>query len=220
MFNATKGLRQGDPLSHFLFIIAAEGLGRYIKKYLRERKIKGLRIWGNNLPITHQQFVDDIMLFCAVSLREVKRIKKILDLFMEASCTQINKDKSCTFFFNTPGNVKSLLTRILGFRSGYLPTKYLGTQLALNPLKMANWHHTIEKIRNRLANWSFQTLNIARKSSAFEIGLTSNSHIPLVGNGGSKRGMHKNGRDIQKIHLGVNKTEEMGPDIMERPDKK
>jgi len=88
-------------------------------------------------------------------------MKEILDLFMEALGTQINKDKSCIFFFNTSGNVKSFLTRILVFRSGDLPTKYLGTQLALNPLRMENWHHIIEKLWNRLANWSFRTLNIA-----------------------------------------------------------
>jgi len=52
-FNATRGLKQGDPLSPFLFIMVANGLGRYIKKEMRERKIKGLRLWGNNMPITH-----------------------------------------------------------------------------------------------------------------------------------------------------------------------
>ena len=50
-FNSSRGLREGDPLSPFLFIIAVEGLGRYIKKELQERKIKGLRICGNDLPI-------------------------------------------------------------------------------------------------------------------------------------------------------------------------
>jgi len=53
-FNASRGIRQGDPLSPFLFIMAAEGLGRYIKKDLEANKIKGLRLWGNKLPITHQ----------------------------------------------------------------------------------------------------------------------------------------------------------------------
>lgn len=62
-FKSSRGIRQGDPLSPFLFILAAEGLGRYLKKERAANKIKGLRLWGNELPITHQQFVDDIMLF-------------------------------------------------------------------------------------------------------------------------------------------------------------
>ena len=53
-FNASRGLRQGDPLSPFLLIIAAEGLGRYFKKEVRERKIQGLRLWGNHTTVTHQ----------------------------------------------------------------------------------------------------------------------------------------------------------------------
>jgi len=53
-FNATRGIRQGDPISPFLFIMAAEGLGRNLKRELREKRIKGLEPWGNNLAITHQ----------------------------------------------------------------------------------------------------------------------------------------------------------------------
>lgn len=122
MFNAKWGLWQGDPISSFLFIIAAKGLERYLKKEPREGKIKGLRLLGNNLPITHQQFVDNIMIFCAVSLREVKRIKWILDLFTEASGTEINREKSCTFLSKTPEAIKRHLTRthgILNWRTAY-----------------------------------------------------------------------------------------------------
>ena len=100
-FNASRGIRQGDPLSQFLFILAAEGLSRYLKKERIAKKIKGLRLWGNELPITHQQFVDDIMLFGKASLKEVRNLKKILDLFAKASGMEINKEKSCTFIFNT-----------------------------------------------------------------------------------------------------------------------
>ena len=52
-FNSSRGLRQGDPLSPFLFIIAAEGLGRLIKAHVTARKLQGLRLWGHQLPLTH-----------------------------------------------------------------------------------------------------------------------------------------------------------------------
>ena len=161
---ASRGLRQGDPLSPFLFIIVVEGLGRYIKKEVREKKLKGIQIWGNNLSITHQQFVDDIMLFCNVSLREVRRIKATLDIFMTALGTQINNEKSCTYFFNTAENIRNFMTRTLGFRSGELPTRYLGTPLALNPLRISNWQQTIDKIARKLENWSFRTLNFGSRA--------------------------------------------------------
>ena len=53
-FNISRGLRQGDPLSPFLFILVAEGLGRLIKAYLREGQVQGLKIWGLDLSLTHQ----------------------------------------------------------------------------------------------------------------------------------------------------------------------
>ena len=117
-FNATRGIRQGDPISPFLFIMAVEGLGRNIKKELREKRIKGIKLWGNNLPITHQQFVDDVMLFGEVSVKEVRNFKRVLEIFMEASGMEINNEKSCTFIFNTPDPIKAHLTRTLGFRQG------------------------------------------------------------------------------------------------------
>lgn len=162
-FNASRGLRQGDSLSPFLLIIAAEGLGRYFKKELRERKIQGLGLWGNNIPVTHQQFVDDIMIYCKVSLKEVKQVRRILEVFMQAFGMEINKEKSRTFFFNTLESIKNHLTRTLGYRKGELPTKYVGTMLDSLSLKIVNWRSTIEKIKNRLENWSFRALNFVAR---------------------------------------------------------
>ena len=92
--NLSRGLQQGDPLSPFIFIIATKGLVCYLKTEARNAHIKGLRLRGNHLPIAHQQFVDEIMLFCQVSLREACRIEEVLLVFMEASGTMINNEKS------------------------------------------------------------------------------------------------------------------------------
>eukprot|EP00253_Pinus_taeda_P002372 PITA_02372 len=136
IFNASRGIRQGDPLSPFLFILAAEGLGRFIKKEREANRIKCLKLWGNNLPLTHQQFVDDIMLFGEPTVKEVRHLKRILDLFAEASGLEINIDKSCVFIFNTEDRVKSHLIILLGFKRGELPTKYLGNILDFTSKKM------------------------------------------------------------------------------------
>eukprot|EP00253_Pinus_taeda_P018479 PITA_18479 len=160
-FSASRGLRQGDPLSPFLFILAAEGLGRFIKKEREANKIKGLKLWGNNLCLTHQQFVDDIMLFGEPTVKEVKQLRKILDLFAEASGLEINRDKSCVFIFDVVDQVKAYLIRLLGFRRGELPTKYLGNILDFTSKKMKNWQGIIDKLSNKVANWAFRTLNIA-----------------------------------------------------------
>lgn len=45
-FNPFKGLRQGGPLSPFLFIIAVDGMGRITKERVNSEKLKGLRLWG------------------------------------------------------------------------------------------------------------------------------------------------------------------------------
>eukprot|EP00253_Pinus_taeda_P035256 PITA_35256 len=160
-FNASRGIRQGDPLSPFLFILVAEGLGRFIKKERETNRIKGLKLWGNNLPLTHQQFVDDIMLFGEPTVKEVRHLRRILDLFAEASGLEINRDKSCVFIFNTVDQVKAHLIRLLGFKRGELPTKYLGNILDFTSKKMKNWQGVLDKLRNKVANWAFRALNIA-----------------------------------------------------------
>eukprot|EP00253_Pinus_taeda_P030079 PITA_30079 len=62
IFLPSRGLRQGDPLSPFLFILMMEGLGQSIKHAKETCKIQGLQLSKHGQALTHQQFVDDTML--------------------------------------------------------------------------------------------------------------------------------------------------------------
>lgn len=78
-FEASRGLIQGDPISHFLFIIMAEALGRNIQHAQQVGKIKGISITRDIAMATHQQFADDTMLMAKGNPQEASNFKLILD---------------------------------------------------------------------------------------------------------------------------------------------
>ena len=93
-FSPSRGLRQGDPLSPFLFILLAEGLGRTLKEKWRTSELRGIDLHNSQIAQTHQQFVDDTMLMGITSVREERVIKETLEEFNKASGLEINKGKT------------------------------------------------------------------------------------------------------------------------------
>jgi hypothetical protein len=138
-FSPSRGIRQGDPLSPFLFIIMAEGLSRTIKEAITDHSLSGLTPHGISPPISHSQFVDDILLMGMSTAREALCFRSIIDLFCEASGMEVNLSKSQVFFFNMPIEIQNHLTQILGFTRSVLPSVYLGIPLIDNPLRNTSW---------------------------------------------------------------------------------
>lgn len=159
-FKPSRGLRQGDPLSPFLFNLAMDGLGKLINARVSRGEFKGLRLWGDDLTITHQQFVDDVMMYSQANLEEAKKLGEILTKFTKASGTEVNKEKTEIFFFNTPRVSQAFLARTMGLKIGQFPTKYLRVQLSDQHNKIVNWKGLLRKIKKkRMDNWTLRKLN-------------------------------------------------------------
>ena len=76
LFSPSRGIRKRDPLSPFLFIMAAEGLIKLIKAQVGNGRIGGLSFREDMDKQTHQQFVDDTMLMGHPSVHEAPASKQ------------------------------------------------------------------------------------------------------------------------------------------------
>jgi hypothetical protein len=159
-FSPSRGIRQGDPLSPFLFILMVEGLSHTLKASIRDHSLRGLTPHGISTPLSHSQFVDDTLLMGLSTAREAMCFKDIVELFCEASGMEVNLQKSQVFFFNTPLEIQCHLTHLLGFTRSILPSVYLGIPFIDNPLRNSSWDSLLSKFNKRLSLWTFHSLNL------------------------------------------------------------
>lgn len=89
----TKGIRQGDPLSPYLFLLCLEGLNGIIQKKVSSSDIRSFSLCRDGPQISHLFFANDIILFCRAELREVQFIQKLLGEYELASGQMINPER-------------------------------------------------------------------------------------------------------------------------------
>lgn len=99
-FTPSRGLRQEDPLSPFLFILMMEGLSHSIMHAKQVGNIKGLQLSKTGQALTHEKFVDGTMLQGIPKIKEALAYKKTLSDFAMATGMEVNLSKSKIFFFN------------------------------------------------------------------------------------------------------------------------
>ena len=100
MVKPQRGIRQGDPLSPYIFILCSEVLSGLCRKAQEENKLQGIRVATNSPSINHLLFADDTLFFCRTSNKNVSTLLKILSLYEQASGQRINPLKSGITFSN------------------------------------------------------------------------------------------------------------------------
>lgn len=96
-FRPACGLRQGDPLSHFLFILGSEVLSRLLGRAELSGLIHGIKVSRATPFIHHLLFADDLLIFSRANAREAVGIQSILDQYSHLSGQKMNQSKSFVF---------------------------------------------------------------------------------------------------------------------------
>lgn len=116
LFIPTRGVRQGDPLSPYLFVLRMERLAHCIKDVVARKKWRSITLSKNGPPLTHLFFAEDLLLFREASVDQMRNIHACLDMFCYASGQKVNVDKSRMLVYrNVNHNVAKELSNISGF---------------------------------------------------------------------------------------------------------
>lgn len=105
-FCGKSGLRQGDPISPYLFVIAMEVLTSCLKKEVSNPLFK--HHWRTNeVDLHHLISADDVFLFCKGEVDSVNLLFRGFHNFSKISGLCINLEKSVCFYGNVPGPIIS-----------------------------------------------------------------------------------------------------------------
>jgi hypothetical protein len=158
-FPIERGLRQGDPLSPFLFILAMEGLHLLINKELGGGNFCPAKIGSKEIKISHLFYADDVIFVAEWSKENFLCIQRILNIFSNASGLRINNGKSNLFGIGVTADEIERLSRASGCNVGMLPFRYLGVPVGERLSSVKAWEPIILKFKSRLARWKANLLS-------------------------------------------------------------
>ncbi|RVW96870.1 putative ribonuclease H protein [Vitis vinifera] len=172
---ASRGLRQGDPLSPFLFTLVADVLSRLMIRAEEAGITEGFLVGRDRTRVSLLQFADDTIFFSKASLDLLQNLKIILLVFGQVSGLKINLEKSTISGINTRQEMLSSLALVLECRVSEWPLSYLGLPLGGNPKTIGFWDPVVERISRRLDGWKKAYLSLGGRITLIQSCL---SHIP------------------------------------------
>ncbi|XP_039116586.1 uncharacterized protein LOC120252479 [Dioscorea cayenensis subsp. rotundata] len=163
-FSTSRGIRQGDPISPYLFILVAQNLTTMLNYAMNSNLIPGFdsRLIHN---FNHLMYADDLILITEASRKSARNIKKCLLFYGNVTGQRINNSKSELIFpsqFNK--HLANRITMIMDYKVGSFPVKYLGILISPKKLALSCFTSMVDKIEKSVTFWKKSRISPAGKT--------------------------------------------------------
>jgi hypothetical protein len=160
----TRGIRQGNPISPYLFIICAEAFSALITKAENNGVISGVPTSPRGPNISHLFFANDSILFCKANGVEWRRLMKIIGTYEQASGQKLNLQKTSVFFSrNTSLERRQEILWLSRLTETHRIDAYLGLPTFVGISRTQAFQHIKAKVLQKLNNWKVHFLSQAGK---------------------------------------------------------
>ncbi|PKU74516.1 Putative ribonuclease H protein [Dendrobium catenatum] len=151
-FNTSAGLRQGCPLSPYLFCLAMDALSNL----LDGRDFKGISV--KNFSLTHLLYADDVLIFGEASFENCHKLANILSEFANVTGLKINFEKSAIMFPKL-FRYQQEICQILSIHNISSKISYLGIPITFQRLKIEDYLPFMDSINKKMNGWKANLLS-------------------------------------------------------------
>ncbi|GJV76417.1 RNA-directed DNA polymerase, eukaryota [Tanacetum coccineum] len=174
-FKFSKGLKQGDPLSPFLFILIMESLHLSFNNVVNAGLYNGIQI-DESLNLSHLFYADDVIFVGKWNSSNLSTIVNVLKWFYLASGLKINLNKSKLMGIGISHDVVALAAKSIGCSILHTPFNYLGVKVGGIMSRLSSWDDAIAKLSARLSKWKLNSISIGGRLTLIKSVLSS---LPL-----------------------------------------
>lgn len=158
-FSPERGLRQGDPLSPYLFVLCVDVLSGLFKEQVNGNKIHGIQVARRAPQIIHLFFADDSLLFARANPTEADCIMETLSKYQAASGQLVNLEKSeASLSRNVLDEVKDMIRNRMNVKTVLSHSKYLGLPVVFGRSKK-------DRVWKKIKGWKERLLSRAGKET-------------------------------------------------------
>lgn len=155
-----RGLRQGDPLSPFLFVLCTEGLIHMLEQAVRNNRIQGIKFSEDGPMIHHMLFADDSLLLCRAEVSQATEIMNILKVYEKATGQQMSIAKSAiTFGAKVADALKDAIKVVTGIANEGGTGNYLGLPECFSGSKTEMLAYIYDRLKGRMNGWFMKLLS-------------------------------------------------------------